>query len=102
MPIVLARHLRAEIKLTCGIRAQIPVSVAVAYGPSMPFARDLSFRQSFEQPFEGKTLSASVSGTFDESGGLVGSVGVAPFTVERDGGSHLCRTNGGFTARLQR
>ena len=24
------------------------------------------------------------------------------FTVERDGGSHLCRTNGGFTARLQR
>lgn len=97
-----ARNLRAEIKLTCGIRAQIPVSVAIAYGPAMPFARDLSFRQSFEQAFEGKTLSASVSGTFDESGGLVGSVGVAPFTVERDGGSHLCRTNGGFTARLQR
>ena len=97
-----ARNLRAEIKLSCGVVARIPVSVVVSHDRSMPFALDLSFRQSFEHPFEGKTLAASVSGTFDENGVLLGSVGVSPFNVERDGRTHLCRTSGGFTARLQR
>ena len=97
-----ARNLRAEVKLSCGILAKIPVSFTVAYDRPMPFALDLSFRHSFEHPFEGKTLAASVSGAFDESGVLLGSVGVSPFNIERDGRTHLCRTNGGFTARLQR
>ena len=97
-----ARNLRAEVKLTCGIVAKIPVSFTIAYDQSMSFALDLSFRQSFDHAFEGKTLAASVSGTFDENGVLFGSVGVSPFNVERDGRTQLCRTNGGFTARLQR
>jgi hypothetical protein len=97
-----ARNVRAEVKLSCGIVANIPVSLVVSYDRPMPFALDLAFRQSFEHPFEGKTLAASISGTFDENGVLVGSVGVSPFNIERDGRTHLCRTSGGFTARLQR
>lgn len=98
------RNLRAEIKLTCGIRAMIPVSVSVAYEAATPFGLDLSYSQSFDWTFEGKTMRVTSTGTFDESGVLLGSVGIAPLSVsiERDGATHACRTSGGFTARLQR
>jgi hypothetical protein len=97
-----ARNFRAEIKLTCGILARIPLSTSVAYPQSMAFGLDLSFRQSFDHQVEGKTVSVTVAGTFDENGGLTGSVGVSSFTIERDGASHLCRSAGSFTATLQR
>jgi hypothetical protein len=97
-----ARRLRAEIKLTCGLVARIPVSVSTTFEGSIAFGADLSFRQSYTQTFEGVTITVSASGTFDENGGLVGAVGVSPFSIERDGRSQLCRTNGGYSARLQR
>ena len=96
------RNLRAEVKLTCGIRAQIPVSTSVVYAQPMPFGLDLSFSQSFDHQVEGKPVRVTASGTFDENGRLTGSVSVPPFAIERDGASHLCRSGGGFTAALQR
>jgi len=96
------RNLRAEIKLICGIRAKIPVSVSVTYEAATPFGLDLSYSQSFDWTLEGTTIRVTSSGTFDENGGLLGSVGVAPFTIERDGAMQLCRSSGGFTGRLQR
>ncbi len=98
------RNLRAELKLTCGILAKIPVSVSVAYEAATPFGLGLSYSYSFDWTFEGKTLRVSSSGTFDENGTLLGSVGITPFSfsIERDGATHACRTSGNFTARLQR
>ena len=98
------RNLRAELKLSCGILARIPVSVSVAYESATPFALDLSYSQAFDWTLEGKPIRVTSSGTFDENGTLLGSVGIAPFSVsiERDGATHACRTDGGFTARLQR
>ena len=96
------RNLRAEAKITCGLIAKIPVSVPVAYDQPIPFGLDLSFRQSFDLTFEGMTIRATVSGTFDPSGGLVGTVSLPTLTLVRDGRQHSCRGNGGFTARLQR
>ncbi len=98
------RNLRAEIKLTCGILAKIPVSVSVGYEAATPFGLDLSYSQSFDWTLEGKTIRVTSSGSFDENGMLIGSVGIAPFSVsiERDGAMHACRTSGNFTARLQR
>ncbi|HEX6725460.1 MAG TPA: hypothetical protein VF073_09495 [Gaiella sp.] len=98
------RNLRAELKLTCGILARIPVSVSVGWEAPTPFGLDLSYSQSFDSTFEGKTLRVVSSGTFDENGVLLGSVGITPlsFSIERDGATHACRTSGGFTARLQR
>ena len=98
------RNLRAQLQLTCGILARIPVSVSVAYEAATPFGLDLSYTQSFDSTFEGKTLRVTSTGTFDENGTLLGSVGIAPlsFSIERDGATHACRTSGGFTARLQR
>jgi len=98
------RNLRAELKLTCGILAKIPVSVSVAYDVAIPFGLDLSYSQAFDATFEGKPIHVTSSGKFDEGGTLLGSVGIAPlsFSIERDGAMHACRTSGGFTARLQR
>lgn len=98
------RSLRAELKLTCGILAKVPVSVSVAYEGATAFGLDLSYSQSFDWTLEGKTIRVASTGTFDENGVLVGSVGIAPLSVsiERDGATHACRTSGGFTARLQR
>jgi len=98
------RNLRAELKLTCGILARIPVSVSVAFEAATPFGLDLSYSQSFDWTFEGKPMRVTSAGTFDENGVLLGSVGIAPlsFSVQRDGATHACRTSGGFTARLQR
>ncbi len=79
------RNLRAEAKITCGLIAKIPVSVPVAYEQPIPFGLDLSFRQSFDVTFEGMTIRATISGTFDPSGGLVGTVSLPTLTLERDG-----------------
>ena len=97
-----ARGLRAELTLTCGLVARIPVSVSTTYPGPIAFASDLSFRQSYDLALEGVTVRVTASGTFDENGGLTGSVAVAPFNLEREGRAQLCRANGGFTARLQR
>jgi hypothetical protein len=80
------------------------VSVSVAYDVATPFGLDLSYSQAFDATFEGKPIRVTSSGTFDENGTVLGSVGIAPLSVsiERDGATHACRTNGSFTARLQR
>ena len=80
----------------------MPVSVSTTYAGPIAFASDLSFRQSYDLAVEGVTVRVTASGTFDENGGLTGSVAVAPFNLQRDGRAELCRANGGFTARLQR
>ena len=71
------RNLRAELKLTCGILAKIPVSVPVAYDVAASFGLDLSYSQAFDGTFEGKPIHVTSSGTFDEGGAVVGSVGIA-------------------------
>jgi hypothetical protein len=96
------RNLRAEVVMTCGVVARIPVRITVASAGPMPIRTDLSFRGTVTQSFEGRNVGGAVSGTFDERGGLTGSVGLAQVTIVRDGVTHSCRTNGGFTARLQR
>lgn len=96
------RAVRAESKLTCGVVARIPVTVTIASELALPLRTDLSFRGSFAQPFEGRTIQAAISGTFDERGGLTGVVGPSQLTITRDGVQHICRGNGNFTATLQR
>ena len=76
--------------------------MSTTYPGPIAFASDLSFRQSYDLALEGVTVRVTASGTFDENGALTGSVTVAPFNLEREGRAQLCRTNGGFTARLQR
>ena len=46
-------------------------------------------------------LSATLANC-SAGGGDSGAVGVTPFSIEREGRSQLCRTNGGYSARLQR
>ena len=96
------RGVRAESTLTCGPVARIPVSVTLATDLVMPLRTDLSFRGSFPQQFEGATIQAGINGTFDQNGGLIGVVGPGQLTITRDGGPHICRGNGNFTAKLQR
>ena len=69
---------------------------------ALPLRTDLSFRGSFAQSFEGRTIQAAISGTFDERGGLTGVVGPSQLTITRDGVQHICRGNASFTATLQR
>lgn len=97
-----ARNVRAESKLTCGIVAKIPVTVTLTSDLTMPLRTDLSFRGSFTVPFEGATVRAGIAGTFDQSGGLTGTVGPSQVTISRDGAQLVCRGNANFTARLQR
>jgi len=78
------------------------VSVTVTDDQPVALRSDLSFRRSFATPFEGKSIGASISGTFDQNGGLTGSVGLSQPTIVRDGVTHICRGGGLFTARLQR
>jgi hypothetical protein len=78
------------------------VTVNIASDLVMPLRTDLSFRGSFPQQFEGTTIQAAISGTFDQNGGLTGVVGPGQLTITRDGGSQVCRGNGNFTAKLQR
>ena len=96
------RGVRAAINLTCGLVAKIPVTVNIASDLVMPLRTDLSFRGSFPQQFEGMTIQAAISGTFDQNGGLTGVVGPGQLTITRDGGAQVCRGNGNFTAKLQR
>ena len=97
-----ARNVRAEVVLTCGLVAKIPLRVTIAFDQPMPLRTDLSFSGSWAHPFEGSTLQAGISGTFDPTGGLTGTVGLGQPTIVRDGARHICRGNGIFTATLQR
>ena len=96
------RAVRAESRLTCGVLARIPVTVTIASDLALPLRTDLSFRGSFAQSYEGRTIQAAISGTFDERGGLTGVVGPSQLTITRDGVQHICGGNANFTATLQR
>lgn len=55
------RSLRAEIKLTCGLIARIPLSVSTTYAGPIAFGPDLSFRQSYSRTPSRSKASRSAS-----------------------------------------
>jgi hypothetical protein len=76
--------------------------MTIAFDQPGPLRTDLSFRQTFTQPFEDGTIGAGLSGTFDLNGGLTGVVRLSQPSIVRDGVRQVCRSNGNFTAKLHR